>query len=216
MNNFIAGNLRPLCKFLCKMSSLPTALGSREARWAGESLWFVWRVLEARGISEMIQKSCLSSWSKGPWRYLISSKEHFCRHCGHTHCMVAGRMSALKSHCWETGTLLMLPWGQGAAFPPSQPSLCPLLPSCGVPCAFYSGCVFKDPDLYCLVGFIPLTYGWYHCAPKMKIVLLPLASYGSFLQQEGQPRSCVPGRHTSFPGINRSFNPDVLCSILCV
>lgn len=35
MNNFIAGDLRPLCKFPCEMSSMPTALGNMAANVSG-------------------------------------------------------------------------------------------------------------------------------------------------------------------------------------
>lgn len=201
-----------------KWAACPQPWEAGQPMWAGESLWFVWRILETGGISEMIQKACFGSWSKGPWGYLISSKEHLCGHCGHTHCMVTGRLSSLQPHSWEIRTLLVLPWGQRqAAFPPNQPSLCPLLPSCWACYVFDLGWVFTGPDLYCLVGFIPLSYGWYRFAPKMKsVVLPPLASYGSFLQQGGQPRNCVPGRHTCFLGVNSNLNPHVLFSILCV
>lgn len=76
--------------------------------------------------------------------------------------------------------------------------------------------MFTGPDVYCLVGFILLSYGWYHFAPKMKSVVLLLANYRFFLQQEGQPSSCLPGKGTRFPGVNRRLNPDVLFSILGV
>lgn len=170
-----------------KWAACPQPWEAGQPTRAGESLWFVWRTLEAGEISEMIQKACFGSWSKGPWGYFISSEKHLCGHGGHTHRMVAGVLSSLQPYCWETGTLLVLPRGQGwAAFLPNQPRLCPLLCSCRACCVFCLGWAFAGPDLYCLVGFIPLFHGWYHFAPKIEICCPPTSCQLQALPAAGE------------------------------
>lgn len=152
MNNFLVGDLKPLCKILCETSSLPTAWGNRAASSSREIPVVCFEDTGGRGHLRDDQEGLFWLLARGTLGipHLLWQ--------AHLHGHREAELSAAS--LLRNGSTVGIASRARMSYLSSKPAQ-PLLPSCWARCVFCLGWVFTCPHSYCLVGFSPLSCGWY-------------------------------------------------------